>query len=475
MSSRAASTAVSEDSEDEDEEEDESAPPIEESATTTPAESTLPPSSFRPSPTLSLFLTHLTLACTGNPQSYPTILLLLSTLPHAVLPPSLPASGLLFDSFWAAWGGRALAIGAIGSNPTSISPIEEFVTALLECIVWQTNALTKAGESVTELVVEWIGRVWRTYLGQESDSPKLHKGIATARVADQVLATLAKLSARSEGTSLRFVSKQSLIFNSVDVSNNAWTTAIAPASISAVSDTRSASLPPLASALVRFAASDSTIASLARPLAVQCVAVAVIKIISSNDPTKTNSLLSFVEALRSVASSVSGTVDVSPPLDWHGTSLTLASQLLDTFVLQQIPALLSSPSSTSALHFLTDHLASTSPAARASIWSSVFTNRLPSPVMLQLIRAADDGTLPDDFANAELDEVVLEAAERVLGDSLDDTFAVDFEIVSRLMSRPGQRSSSLEVRFDSDELFRRTLRRSYRTAPDPRPHDQPTR
>lgn len=190
---------MSEDSEDEEEEEDESTQ-VDESATTTPAEPTLPTSSFIPSPTLSLFLTHLTLACTGNPQSYPTILLLLSTLPHTVLPPTSAASGLLFESFWAAWGGRALAIGAIGANPSSTSSIEEFVTALLECLVWQSNAMTKAGESVDELVVEWVSRVWRTYLGQESDSPKLHKGIATVRVADQVLATLTKLSARSEGT-----------------------------------------------------------------------------------------------------------------------------------------------------------------------------------------------------------------------------------------------------------------------------------
>ena len=197
LPSRAVTNEASEESDDEEEEEDsESAPVVVEIPA---AESSLPSSTFTPSPTLALFLTHLTLACSGNPQSYPTILLLLSTLPDSVLPPTSAASGLLFESFWAAWGGRALAIGAIGSNSSSTSSIEEFVTALLECLVWQSNSLTKAGVSTVDLVVEWIGRVWSTYLGAESDSPKLHKGIATIKVADQVLATLNKLAARSEG------------------------------------------------------------------------------------------------------------------------------------------------------------------------------------------------------------------------------------------------------------------------------------
>lgn len=107
--------------------------------------------------------------------------------------------------------------------------------------------------------------------------------------------------------------------------------------------------------------------------------------------------------------------------------------------------MLSTPSSASALHFLTNHLASTSPTSRASIWSSVFTIQLPSAVLLQLVRAVGDGTLPDDFANAELDDIVLEAAERALGESSDATSAIDFEIISSLMSRPGENHRTVRL------------------------------
>lgn len=163
-------------------------------------------SGFTPFPTLSLLFTHLSLACTGHPQSYPTILLLLSTLPSSVLPPTHDALSTLFEAFWSAWGGRALAVGMIGSiNTSGPTAIEEFVGALLECVLWMVGAAQKNQEEVEganvaeEIVTEWIGRVWSTYLGLGENGKKSHKGIATPRVAELIGNALAKLAARDEG------------------------------------------------------------------------------------------------------------------------------------------------------------------------------------------------------------------------------------------------------------------------------------
>lgn len=148
-------------------------------------------SAFTPSPTLSLLLTHLTLSCTSHPTSYPTILLLLSTLPSSVLPPTPEALSLLFESFWAAWGGRALTIG-VGAGVTAT---EEWAKALLECVVFEAVR----AEEGADLVREWVGRMWRTYLGEEGDGAKVLKALRTERVAEQLANTFTKLAGRDEG------------------------------------------------------------------------------------------------------------------------------------------------------------------------------------------------------------------------------------------------------------------------------------
>lgn len=179
------------DSEDdsEDEEDDTSPSTPAEPSTATPSST----SSFTPSPTLQLLLTHLTLACSSLPSNYPTILLLLSTLPASHLPPTPEALNLLFESFWAALEGRALNSGNAATNGRSAS--EEWATSLLECLVWEVNKVEDA-EAARGLTREWMARMVATFLA--TGESKRGRGLATQGVAQQLALTMGKLSAKDE-------------------------------------------------------------------------------------------------------------------------------------------------------------------------------------------------------------------------------------------------------------------------------------
>lgn len=291
--SLAAQASVEEDSDEsgaEDKEREQSTPSVPVDAPVVPA------SSFAPSPTLALFFNHLALACTGHPQAYPTIILLLSTVPSHVLPPTGPALTLLFDSFWAAWGGRALAIGSVSTSAAATSAIEEFVIAYLECLLWQASSLDKAGETTiaNELVVSSFGRMWDTYLGVGIEGEKRHKGIATQRVAIQIGSTLAKLG-RSDS-----------------LFAGPWA-ATCESSLSVISTTRSFSLVPLSTALLAFGSSTfESIQTPVRQLCIDALRVAVAAIEQGDQATHTTSLLEFVQTVKSCTGGDSATQVVSP-------------------------------------------------------------------------------------------------------------------------------------------------------------------
>lgn len=155
-------------------------------------------SSFVPNTRLRRLFEHISLACSGHPELYPTIILLLATVPADVLPPTYDAISPLFEAFWCAWGGRALS-GFSASGVDSHSPTEEFVKALLECLVYETTVLLQASEERrSELVAEWTRRVLSTFLGLEDDGSRRHQSVATPAVAREISATLTKFQVKDE-------------------------------------------------------------------------------------------------------------------------------------------------------------------------------------------------------------------------------------------------------------------------------------
>ncbi|KAH7332749.1 hypothetical protein B0J17DRAFT_677411 [Rhizoctonia solani] len=84
------------------------------------------------------FLHFLELGCQGSAiQSYPAVVIVLSTLPESIL--SYDRSGLerLFTSFWAAYDGKALNVLPRDREPT----VKAFLSSLLDCVVFITRKL----------------------------------------------------------------------------------------------------------------------------------------------------------------------------------------------------------------------------------------------------------------------------------------------------------------------------------------------
>ncbi|KAF8580184.1 hypothetical protein K439DRAFT_1357639 [Ramaria rubella] len=89
------------------------------------------------------FLSFLGLGCNGSPiQGYPTILVILSTIPNEILFPSLTALSGFFDALWSAIDGQA--VGALSSDRARGS--EAFLSAWGECLVWTAGKLVKGSE-----------------------------------------------------------------------------------------------------------------------------------------------------------------------------------------------------------------------------------------------------------------------------------------------------------------------------------------
>ncbi|KDQ60057.1 hypothetical protein JAAARDRAFT_32435 [Jaapia argillacea MUCL 33604] len=82
------------------------------------------------------FLQFLELGCSGSPlQGYPTVLVILSTIPSSVLKSSTSDFSDLFTSFWAAIDGRAL------SSLDKLAASAAFLSSLLESLVFLVKRL----------------------------------------------------------------------------------------------------------------------------------------------------------------------------------------------------------------------------------------------------------------------------------------------------------------------------------------------
>lgn len=205
---------VEEDEKDEEDEDNTSCPPPFRSSSPSPPSPLAAP--FIPSPILSLFLTHLNTACSSHPINYPTILLLLSTIPPTLLPLTKEANTLLFQEFWKGASSRGLIVGMLGGGGGNSSgaggktAVEEFIGSFLECLLWQSAALLRSDSLrslgiVEELMVNWLGgKVWRTYLGLrtteagDGEGEVKIKGFNTIKVGRLIEGMVGKLAARKE-------------------------------------------------------------------------------------------------------------------------------------------------------------------------------------------------------------------------------------------------------------------------------------
>ncbi|SCV69490.1 BQ2448_2510 [Microbotryum intermedium] len=402
------STSDGSDSESEDEDQAEQHQPADSSAKAGTTSKDLDTSPGFSSPTLNRLFSHLALACTGRPQNYPTILLLLSTIPPRVLPPSQTNLSFLFESFWAAWGGRALSLGSLGSS-SGPNAIEQFVTSFLECFLFELARLQKEGEEHGEtLVIEWIGRTWRTFLGLEEDSAKRHGGISTPSVATQIALTLNKISIKDK-----------------QLFDEAWAV-ISESSLELVSSTGSntadgGSLSALATAITAFNAPSMSDALKARTRALtkRSVESAVTVVMQDERNERVPTLLTFIGTIKE---SISGVTEVQ--------------KILDELAATKGVSLVSSDSNSATMAYFTSHLSSTSEAARNAIWTSLFQTTPSNEVLLKLVDAVSTGELSSELPSAVLDDYVLEIARRVLGEDTTASSIAEFDLLTRLMVQP---------------------------------------
>ncbi|KAF8605670.1 hypothetical protein BDV93DRAFT_521494 [Ceratobasidium sp. AG-I] len=114
------------------------------------------------------FLSFLEAGCHGSPvQSYPAVVIVLSTLPSTILPYNHESLENLFASFWAAYAGNTLNAPSRDREPT----YKSFLSAYLECVHFVCKRLHQPnsdgrltdeplGETLSEsIATAWIGKV----------------------------------------------------------------------------------------------------------------------------------------------------------------------------------------------------------------------------------------------------------------------------------------------------------------------------
>lgn len=239
---------------------------------------------FKPSPTVRLLFQHLTLGCSGHPTPlYPTILLILATVPASLLPPTRPALSLLFESFWAAYSSRAIALGGARA-------IQAWAEALLEAVLFETSQ-TEDPELAAAVAREWIGeRLFALAVGRYEDGKVPSAARSLAACFEKPLARLAGREDRSAFEAC-------------------WAAIAAASSAATVDGTqqaggKSAALEPLASALSTFAGSaNELVRAKGQELALECLRLAANVIVQASEDRPSEEALGFV---RKVASAVEG-------------------------------------------------------------------------------------------------------------------------------------------------------------------------
>ncbi|GAA5947534.1 hypothetical protein JCM3765_001719 [Sporobolomyces pararoseus] len=351
---------------------------------------------FTPSPTLTRLFTHLTLACSSHPTPlYPTILLLLSTIPTSILPTSGPSASaalsLLFENFYSAYSSRAVTIGGTAAG-------EAWLGALLECLVYETSKVDDTQLS-QELAKDWVGRIWKAFLnvGEESKT----RGLASRRTAEEVEKTLTRFASREDKGAFDavwdIIEKESALLFSQE-------------------GTSSKSLDALVMTLKAILRSSSEQVKTGGSRLVKKQVQGAITTVQQGRDEGREDMLKFIASTKDL---VKGDHEIQ--------------QQLDDLCLQHLPAYI--PISSNSLSLLVSHLATTSQASRSSIWQSLFATS-PSPlVFLRLIDSLSHSSLAQDLPSADLDPEVLKMANRML--SVDKSGSEDeLEILRRIMLQP---------------------------------------
>ncbi|KAG0655711.1 hypothetical protein C6P46_000745 [Rhodotorula mucilaginosa] len=350
---------------------------------------------FKPLPTVALLLRHLTLGCSSHPTSlYPTILLILATLPASQVPPTRPALALLFESFWAAYSSRAIAIGGARA-------VQAWAAALLEAVLYETSRVEEI-DLAAGIAREWLGeRLFALVLGRGEDG-KCPSG------ARSLAAGFEKPLARLEGR------EDSTTFDACWDAIVSEATAAVTAAASLAPEFQAA-LPPLAAALQSFAASaNETLRGKGRQLALEFLRLATTGVAQAGQGLRCDELLAFILE-------VAGSVDDAE-----------SQSVLDDLARDHLPALISD--SPTALQLFVSRLAIPSPS-RDALWRDLF-EPVPTPrVLLQLIDGVSETGLAADLPSAGLDDYVLTLARKVVGAEADYT-KDELELVRRVILQP---------------------------------------
>ncbi|KDR72553.1 hypothetical protein GALMADRAFT_752797 [Galerina marginata CBS 339.88] len=172
------------------------------------------PAARQPSQAYQEFLQFLQLGCSGSPiQGYPTVVIIVSTIPSPLL--NSPASPLsqFFASFWAAVEGRAL------SSLHRVAASAAFLSSLLECIVFLIKRIrndssrpdegssspapvtAEAEDSSNAVLREQFSLVW-----EQLSSKKLKvEERAAARLLAQTLESLFSINQRTFDAAWEFL------------------------------------------------------------------------------------------------------------------------------------------------------------------------------------------------------------------------------------------------------------------------------
>ncbi|KAG8717628.1 listerin E3 ubiquitin protein ligase 1, partial [Ceratobasidium sp. 395] len=110
------------------------------------------------------FLNFLQLGCLGSGvQSYPAVVIVLSTLPSTILPYNEDDLERFFDSFWAAVDGNALSVLPRDREPV----LKSYLSTFLECVVFVCQRLKQTLESNADATTPGLlETIMNTRIGQ---------------------------------------------------------------------------------------------------------------------------------------------------------------------------------------------------------------------------------------------------------------------------------------------------------------------
>lgn len=139
-------------------------------------------------------------------------------------------------------------------------------------------------------------------------------------------------------------------------------------------------------------------------------------------------------------------------------------QTFDSLAKHFVPRLLRTDSNTAtALAFQINYIVSASIPARDEAWSYIFAELPNTAVLLQLVRAVEDGRLPVDLPSANLDETAIAIGQLINGDDFTAFSVAEMDLLMYLMTQPREWCP----RFRSDGFTEAFVRQSHSSSGRP--------